>query len=209
MDPQHVSEAREGELSNKFFKQALDKGSQMVRHHNTIQSAHSIIRKIVDNHPIVLQIQRELVDERKDISDTAAGETINRELKELTRRHQAELRELQEEMMQALEEKDEEMRQRLEEAKKELQMKVEKAEKDLETITANYVAEKERTEARMKELEQEIKRERERAEAEYDRKLAALTSHLQRTPNASAADRAGWEQGIKELQNRVTIPIYE
>ena len=209
VEPRNVNEARERELSNKFFKSAINRGSQMLRHHNTVQSAHDIIRKIVDNHPVALQIQRELVDERKDISDTAAGETISRELKELTRRHQAELEELREEMMEALKEKDEEMRQKLDEAKKELEEKVEKAEKDLKTMAVNYAAEKERAEAKMKEMEQEAKEGRERAEAEYDRKLAALTSRLRHTPNASAADRAEWEQEIRRLQDRVTIPIYE
>ena len=209
VDPPNVNEARESELSSRFFKPALDKGSQMVRHYNTIQSAHDIIRRIVNNHPVVLQIQRELVDERKDIGDTAAGETIDQELRELTRRHRAELEELREETMQALKEKDEVMTKKLEEAKKELQEKVEKAEKDLETMASNYAAEKERAEVKMKETEQKIKGERQRAEAEYKGKLATLASRLQRTPNVPVTDRAGWKQEIKELQDRVTIPIYK
>ena len=209
LEPHNVNEVRERELSNKFFKPALDMGSQMVRHHNTVQSAHDIIQKIVDNHPTVLQIQWELVDERKDIGDTAAGETINRELKDLTRRHQAELKELREEMMEALREKDLEMRQKLKEVKKELREKLEKAEKDLEMMAVNYAVEKEKAEAKMKEMEQEAKEERERAEAEYDRKLAALTSRLQHAINASAGDRAEWEQEIRRLQDRVAIPIYK
>ena len=157
----------------------------------------------------MLQIQRELVDERKDLSGTAAGEIINRELKELTRRHQVKLNELREEVKQATKEKDEEMRQKLEEAKRELQEKVEKTEKDLETMAANYAAEKEKAEAKIKEMEQEKEKEKERAEAEYGKKLAYLTSRLQRTPNGSATERAGWRQEIKKLQDRVTIPIYE
>ena len=176
VDPQDVSEARESQLSSKFFKPALDKGSQMVRHYNTLESAHNIIRKIVDNQPAVLQIQRELVDEGKDISDTAAGETVDRELRELIQRHQAELEEVRGEMAQALKEKDEQMKQRLEEIKRDLLGKVEKAEKNLGAMAANYKAEKEKAEARMREMEEEAKQDRERAEAEYDQKLAALTS---------------------------------
>ena len=71
--------------SGKFFKPALDNGAQLVRHHNTVQSAHSIIRRIVANHPVALQIQRELVDEHKDIALAAVGEVINRELHEQIR----------------------------------------------------------------------------------------------------------------------------
>ena len=209
IDSQDINESREKELSDKFLKSVLDKGSQMVRHHNTTESAHDIIRRIVENHPVVLQIQRELVDEGKDISNTAAGETINQELKELISKHQAELKDLREEMTQALKEKDGEMKQKLEETKRDLEEKVEKIKKASEGMAANYAAEKERMDAKLKELDQEAKQEKERAEAEYDRRLAALTSSLQRTPKASAIDRAGWEQEIKKLQDRVTIPIYK
>ena len=44
-DAQDVDEAREKELSGRFFKPALDKSAQTVRHHNTTESAHNIIRK--------------------------------------------------------------------------------------------------------------------------------------------------------------------
>ena len=52
--------------------------------------------------PVVLQIQRELVDERNDIVDTTAGDSIDSKLREQIRRHQADLKELREEMKQAL-----------------------------------------------------------------------------------------------------------
>ena len=60
-----IGEAREGDLASTFLKPTLDKGAQMVRHHNTKQSTHDVIRRIMDNHPVVLQTQRELVDENK------------------------------------------------------------------------------------------------------------------------------------------------
>ena len=55
----------------------------------------------------------------------------------------------------------------------------------------------------MREMEQEGKQ----AEAEYDRNLAILIDRIQSVPNASAADRAGWEQEIKKLQGHVVVPI--
>ena len=203
-----VNEAREKELSAKFFKPALDKGAQLVRHHNTTQSAHDILRKIVKNHPVALQIQRELVDERKDIIDTAAGESINAELKEQIRRHQADLKKSLEKMMPALKAKDEEMKQELEDKKRELEEKVTKIKQSSERTTANYAAEKKMVD-RIREMEEEAKREREQAEAAYDKKLEAVRKQPERTPNASADDREGWEQEIKLLQDRLTVPIYE
>ena len=207
-DSQDVNEAREKELSGKFFKPVLDKGAQLVRHHNTTESAHDILRKIVKNHPAVLQIQRELVDERKDIIDTMAGESINAELKAQIRRHQAELKEHRE-MEQTLKVKDREMGQGVEDQKRELEEKVTKIREASEGMDTNYAAEEKKMADRMREIEEELKREREQADAVYDEKLAAIRKQLERTPTASADDPEGWEQEIKMLQNRVTIPIYE
>ena len=153
-----VGEARERELSSKFFKPALDKGAQMIRHKNTVESAHEIIRRIVKNRPVVLQIQRELVDEHKDIADTAAGEAINRELNEQMRRHRAELKKVEEEMVQALKEKDEETMQELEAERRKMQEQIKKTKMESDGMSSDYAAEKARMDAKMKGVEREMKR---------------------------------------------------
>ena len=175
IEPQNINEARERELSSKFFRPALDQGAQMVRHYNTTQSAQDVIRRIMGNQAVTLQIQRELVDERKDITDTAAGGGIKTELQEQIKQHQAELQGIREEMMQALKEKDEEMRRGLEEERRILEEWMKKITKDLERMAADYAAEKERMEARMVEMEQK----HERDEVEFRRQLADLTHRLQ------------------------------
>ena len=142
-------EARENELSSKFWKPVLDKRAQMVRHHNTTQSAHDIIRKIIMNRPEALQIQRELVEEHKDIADTAAGVAVNHELSEQIKRHQAELKELREAMEQASGEKGEETRRKLAEQAKQLQGLIERIEKDKEEMSSRYAEEKKRMEAKI------------------------------------------------------------
>ena len=209
-----VGEARESELSDNFFKPVLDLGAQMVRHHNTVHSAHDVIRRIIVNCPVVLQIQRELVDENKDIVDTAAGEVANRELDEQMRRHQAELEVVREEMEQASKEKDEQTRRELEKETRKLQERMEKIKKDSEGMASNYATERERMEAKMKEVEWEAK-ERERDEAEYHRQLIDLNHHPQNAVNASAAGRPRLEPKTGRFRDRsdnsgwVTIPIYK
>ena len=154
---QAINVARERELISRFFKPALDKGALMARHHNTVESAHNILRMIIKIQPVVLQIQRELVDERKDIIDTAAGDSINEELKEQIRRHQAELKELREEMRWALETKDGGMMYRLGEAHWDLEEKIE----NIKKAGADHAAEKEkeRLEAEIGETGQEVNQE--------------------------------------------------
>ena len=203
MVPLDVGESREKGLSSNFFKPVLDKGAQMVRHHNTAQSAQDIIRMIMKNQPLVLQIQRELVDEHKDIVDTAAGEAVNRELNKQIRRHQAELKEIQEQMMQAMKEKDEETRQEMEEESRKLREQMEKIKKDSEGMASNYTEEKERMETKMREMREEAKKEKQRAEAEYNRQMADLNSRLQQVSNASKDERTRLEREIQKLHDRL------
>ena len=188
-DARNVNEAREKELSTKFFRPALDKDAQMVRHNNTSQSAHDIIRRIAANHPTALQIQRELVRQRKDIVNTVVGKTIVQELNEQIRRHQAELREVREETKQALKENGEQTRQELEEEARRLQERMEAVTKKSRGMSTSYVAEKRRMEAKLEGTRRGVQK-RERDEANHTHRPQAET-------NVSAADRVRPEHQMK------------
>ncbi|KAF8972225.1 hypothetical protein BDZ97DRAFT_1783812, partial [Flammula alnicola] len=99
-----LGEAREAELASQdmFFKPVLDKGALLLHHENTRDSTHGILKHIIQNHPLSLQIRRELVDQKKDISQTGAGEELNRELMEQIQDHHSEMWMLQEEMKSLL-----------------------------------------------------------------------------------------------------------
>ena len=148
-------EDRENQLSSEYFRSVLNKGTRMVRHHNTVESAHDIIRMIMGNRPVVLQIQRELVNGHMAIGDTAAGEIISRELNEQRRRHQAELTKIQEGLEKALMRRDEEAREELEEERRKLQDRMEEIVKSSEGMNSDYAAERERLEAKMEAMERE------------------------------------------------------
>ncbi|KAF9781313.1 P-loop containing nucleoside triphosphate hydrolase protein, partial [Thelephora terrestris] len=160
VDPQTGNE-REAELRGEdiFFKPVLEKGSQMARHENTVPSAETIIRLILNNHPMPLRIQEELVDEHMDISDTGAGEELNREINAQIRRHKEEMRELKEGMEQAMKDKDEETRKELEIETKRMQREIERFQHDSERLESDYKKEKERLDARMGKMEQEAREE--------------------------------------------------
>ena len=199
---QDVGEARERELTTNFFKPVLDKGAQLARHHNTTESAHYIIRSIMRNQPMVLQIQRELVDEGKNIIDTAAGDAINKELNEQMRRHQAELKSVQEEMMQALKDKDEETRKELEEETRKLSEQMEKMRNDSAGMAENYQEEKKRLEEGMKQMQEQARQEREKAEVAYQQQMSDLNNRLQESTNSTAAEREAMMQRINQLQHQ-------
>ena len=148
-DSQAINEVREKELSSKFFKPVLDQGALVVRHRNTAESAQNIVRMLIVKPPVVLQIQRELVDEHKDLINTAAGKAIRRELDEQIKQHQAEFKRVWDDMAQALKEQDDVTRKELTEETGRLQERMEKIKKDSEGMTANYAVEKQKVEARM------------------------------------------------------------
>ena len=193
--PQDVGEDREEELATNFFKPVLDRGAQLTRHHNTVQSAHDIIRRIIRNRPAALQIQRELVDEGKSITDTAAGEAINREINEYIRRHQAEMKALQEEMMQALKDKDEETKQELEEETRRLQGQIDKARTDLESMASRYEEERGRVEEAIRQVQEEARREMERAEAAHREQIDSLNRRMEAS---ISAERQAMQQRVNQ-----------
>ena len=111
IDGKHEEELMRG---SDFFKPALVRGAQMARHENTVLSAEKIIRLILGNHPLPLRIQEELVKENKSISETGAGEELNRVLHAQIKKHQEEMFMLREKMERATKDKDEEVRRGLE-----------------------------------------------------------------------------------------------
>ncbi|PCH38685.1 hypothetical protein WOLCODRAFT_51809, partial [Wolfiporia cocos MD-104 SS10] len=96
--------ARERELASKviFFKDAIDQGAQMKRHHNTKESAIAITETILGTSrtPHVLQLQREIVDDRMELPQTAAGTQLHTDLE----REMQELRATKERMEKEMEE---------------------------------------------------------------------------------------------------------
>ena len=95
-----IGAAREEQLAAEFVKPALDGGAQLRRHHDTTESTHQIIRAILNNHRTraPLQVQRELIDERREFDHTTVGEGINREVDERTRGLERLIEELQGEL---------------------------------------------------------------------------------------------------------------
>jgi seryl-tRNA synthetase len=135
-----VGNQREAELMSEddFFKPVLEKGARMARHKDTVLSAEKIIRLILGNHPLPLRIQEELVKEHKNISETGAGEELDRVINAQIKRHQQEMRTLRDEMEQAMKDKDEEVRKALEDEMKGLQGKVEGLREGRKRLESDY-----------------------------------------------------------------------
>jgi hypothetical protein len=200
-----IGEAREAELTNRdiFFAPVLNKGAQMMRHDNTRESTRQILRRIVQNHALALRIQRELVDEHKDISETAAGEELNRELLEQVRRHREEMRKLKEEMDVAIAERDQETRKELEEEYKKMEAKMLKAKADSDGLVSAYNAEKGKLERKMEEMAKDMKRQLEGQEKEFQLKIKEYQGQLSQNANMANTERTAIMRQLAELERQI------
>jgi hypothetical protein len=115
--------AREKELmaEDVFFKPVLDSGGQMMRHDRSTKSAQSILRRLLHNSPITLNIQRQLVEKKMTLIETDAGSELVIELKRQEDDHQQEMRVLRSEIEAAMRAKDEVTRQELGQALRDAQ----------------------------------------------------------------------------------------
>lgn len=133
-----VDRLQELSSTNDLFKPLLDKGAHVARYDKTVESARAIMRRILQNHPMVLKIQRELVDDQKNISDTAAGQEVDHQVLELIKKHQQEMEELKQEMRDAIARRDQEAQEDLKNEKDKLQAAVNAALKERQNMSTDY-----------------------------------------------------------------------
>ena len=207
VDPQ-VGNAREAELIGEdiFFKPVLAKGARMARHGNNVPSAEAIIRLVLDNHPLPLRIQEELVNEHKDISETGAGEELDREINAQIRKHQEEIRALKEDMEEAIRNRDEETRRELEIETQRMQKEIKRFQNDSERLESDYKQEKERLAARLEQMESETRKEAERAAAEHQRQITEMRNALQANAAASEREKAEMRGRMDEMSRSAYQP---
>ncbi|KAH7924247.1 hypothetical protein BV22DRAFT_1035305 [Leucogyrophana mollusca] len=149
------AEAREEELRSKdiFFKPILDKGAQLHRHDNSLESAQTILRGLIAKSLTVLRIQHELVDEWKDITQSAAFAELNRELMDQAERHRQELNTLWVEMEAAAQAQDEETRIELQEEAEQMEAELLRVQTEAQRLASEYEAELKRVEYEVRERE--------------------------------------------------------
>ncbi|KAL7269004.1 hypothetical protein RUND412_008346 [Rhizina undulata] len=101
---------REAELSAnpKFWKELLDAGATTARFGNSQADAWDIVSRLTFKTPTVLTVQRELVDENKMLSETAACIRLQGNLEQLEAARRKELELIQKQLKEALDNKDRE-----------------------------------------------------------------------------------------------------
>jgi hypothetical protein len=100
-DERVVDLERQLVTGEEYFKPLCDAGATTFGHNDTPASAQRVMNKLLNNTPMVLQIQEEL-KAGKTLEETAAGSLLGADLSALIKKHEAELKKLHEELQEAI-----------------------------------------------------------------------------------------------------------
>ncbi|EXJ72935.1 uncharacterized protein A1O5_04084 [Cladophialophora psammophila CBS 110553] len=140
-----TGEDRERELVEKFWATIsfslpcvydMEKQGNLVpRQEGNKRSALSILGDLIDRREkIILQIQQEMVENKRDLNETAAGQQLDQDLLQEQAKHKKEMRELKQQMDQAIKSHDEVAKAYIADMQKDLQGKIEEGERARESI---------------------------------------------------------------------------
>ncbi|KAI0292778.1 P-loop containing nucleoside triphosphate hydrolase protein [Russula brevipes] len=93
----------------RYFAPLCRAGAVTFGHNNTPASARRVMYKILNNTPIVLQIQEELAKPGATLEQTAAGSQLSTDLDAMIKRHEKEMKKLREEIADAIKAKDKDL----------------------------------------------------------------------------------------------------
>ncbi|PSS36825.1 hypothetical protein PHLCEN_2v1369 [Hermanssonia centrifuga] len=195
--------ARENELANDnaLFKPVLEKGAQMVRHYNTHQSGQEILRRLVDNNPLPLQIQHEIVDEHKQVQQTVAGaELESKAIEEAKRQQEEEMRKHREAMEAAIRAQEEQRAREVEQARREQEVAEARAREEHERQSARQAEERRQEEERMQQIQRALEAEAAARRAEEER-IQRIREDENRRAREAEEERERHRREVERLRN--------
>jgi hypothetical protein len=172
-----TGEARTKELieTKGFWGGMIENGSQVVKHDGTRPSAMEIVLNIVGRqNRVILDIQRQLVDQRLDLNETDAAQALHSELIAERKLFEKQLASLKEEMEDAIKENDQRAQHeiRKEQAKAEAEIKKTRDETNALRTTLEQIA-KEKDE-QFRKLQEEMAQQRREYQDQLKKTTAAL-----------------------------------
>jgi hypothetical protein len=142
-----IGERREQELKTEwdYWGEMMERGSQVLRHDRGKRSAKEILKYLIDqrrsiNRPTPLAIQREMIEERKPLSQTGAGAEMMSQLEKQRLQYEEKLRQLRRELQEAMDNRDKELQAQIEKLTRDAEAKKTQDEADRQKLEADNVA---------------------------------------------------------------------
>ena len=161
--PESVGQARVKELEDtkEFWGGMIDRGSRVVKHDGSKASATRIVSDLVNRHDhVTLDIQKQLVDEKRNLLETDAGQALRRELVDERKRSEARLVELKMDMESALREKDKTWQEQIKQDRLDLEARIRRGTQETEELKANLKKIAQEKDTQLREMERQFKLER-------------------------------------------------
>lgn len=186
--------------SPKFFQSAIQAGARMVRRpHKNTQSAHDIIRLLLDKPPVTMKIQRQIVDNGEGFFATDAARVLGEELAKAEQRHLKEIADVREELRKAREENDLQTQTELREFLEQAVAESARLAKEIQSLRQGFEEERLRWEMRVDAAE-EARRDAERRQREMAKQLEELRRQAE---EATGSERSRLEGLVAELLSKM------
>ncbi|KAF9766006.1 hypothetical protein IL306_001627 [Fusarium sp. DS 682] len=154
-----ISEAEDRELELKqkpeFWGWMLSKGSSCYRYQNTSESAKEIVNSLCGHdQPVTTALQTQLVDERRTLDQTSAGQEVQGDLIREREKFEEKLRKLEKDMREA---RDLETQQIIQEERDRYKRLIEKVDSNTEALCASLEALLAERDQRIDDMEEKMK----------------------------------------------------
>ncbi|KAG9103353.1 hypothetical protein FRC07_010013, partial [Ceratobasidium sp. 392] len=197
--PAPIELEREAELRDHpdFFRPAIEKGARMARRaYKNKESAHEIVRMLLGKQTTTMAIQKELVDQRKELSKTSAGKILERELQLVIERHRIEMEQVRQDMKDAIRERDEQAKRELQNLQVRANAEDARRRRELESIRSGFGDEQ----ARWRKEIEEAKASQRASEVEKRRVRDELETARRAQQQADAAAQRQLRERISQLE---------
>jgi hypothetical protein len=142
-----AGERRERELKTEwdYWGEMMYRGSKVLRHDQRKHSAKEILKYLIDqrisnNRATPLAIQREMMVERKALSQTGAGAEMMSQLERQKQEYERKLRDLRRDLEEAITSRDKDLQAQIEKLTREAEAKRAQDEADRQKLEADSVA---------------------------------------------------------------------
>jgi len=187
-----------------------DRGSTVFRHDGTKECATKLVESMIERRnqdgPVLLNIQKEMIDDKKSLEDTAAGQEVEKELVEAKAKFREEITDLQESYDQALKERDDQLVEVLQEQRDDLEKKLQRASDAQENLKISFEKLSEEKSAEYAQLifeVQEERRQRAKEIIERQAELSRLAEERLKEAERHEQEKQRYEKQRQEAEERM------
>ena len=213
-----VGKARVKELeeTEEFWGGMIERGSRVEKHDGSKASAIRIVSDLVNRHdPVTLGIQRQMVDEKKDLFDTDVGLALRQEFIEETKKAEVKLAELKLDMESALQDKDKKWQEQIERDRANLEARIQQGNQETEALKISIKKIAREKDAQLREMQRERELERAEWEAQLQNAMKEIEAfkatkiapekdaQLREMRRVQELERAEWEARLRNAMKEI------